>query len=584
MSKLPDHLGFLFREDEPGGLSYSVGAHFGGKFYPNPPKNQSAELRADLVEHRSVVTPSYAELWTEPMPDIPSVVRLLKKDNWLSILSRVALAMTSPGISYRDAERAVLSMLTTERKAALVKWHKDAGPRKRFIDPFAVLASIQIAAIYAEPGQIKGKLTDEQGEAIPKLLYMVSASINEESNSRMDTDLPGVVAALTERSSLGHMIDIATRAVALWTWPIPNQRGRVTSFRAKADAIFKKKYGVSILEWQAVLAHAIESLVVNINMDKMHDGIPSMSTRYDNSSRARNILNSVSGTWEEFKSRCEAQHAKADLWKSPTLVPLATTPLISISPTESIVLSPVNLALAMLEFPLRAAKEEGLDLGPFGDIVEDYCHHLLSLQYGRSYTPLAPLKDGERADGIIWFSDGFVVVESKSNRTNTKYVNRNNARFLQELGNRDIPKAVGQINATIDDVLSGAIEKPWWIGNPSRAGSLILVADELPLTPLAAPALNQVLPPTKREPSGVLRLQPQIMEIDELERLDSWDGDTLIHVLGKKMLHSGTALEAYTSYQSFMKCKRKGTPTAYVKLKKQIAELMEAKYKSMSSH
>ncbi|MCH6545232.1 MAG: hypothetical protein IH796_04450 [Deltaproteobacteria bacterium] len=96
----------------------------------------------------------------------------------------------------------------------------------------------------------------------------------------------------------------------------------------------------------------------------------------------------------------------------------------------------------------------------FGCLAEAYVHGVLATAFGDRYSPLdASMRGakglGELADGVIWYPEGFIVVECKAVRVKEadRYIPRTDDAYFKELSERGkLAKAVNQIDATIEAV------------------------------------------------------------------------------------------------------------------------------------
>jgi hypothetical protein len=162
---------------------------------------------------------------------------------------------------------------------------------------------------------------------------------------------------------------------------------------------------------------------------------------------------------------------------------------------------------------------------------------------------LRPSNNRKRAEGVIWYEDGFIVVEIKARRVadGARYQLRLDQTYAEELSKRGMTEAIEQIDATISDILSGQI--PCRCVRPVRlVGSLIVISEEAPLNLIAESVLTKVLPVTATR-DGILRLMPQIISLQELETLDQWDGGRLLDVLKEKMRDKSTGVESLRTYR-----------------------------------
>lgn len=257
----------------------------------------------------------------------------------------------------------------------------------------------------------------------------------------------------------------------------------------------------------------------------------------------------------DFAAECLRIHTEAPLWERPSLEPLKRWPCVYVDDARRLIvpMSPVHVGQNALEGPLRVMRDCG-ESNPyqgFGHLIEDHVHHALATTFGDRYQRLKPLKKQPRAEGILWYPNGFVVVEVKSRRIadGARFQHRDDAECIEELRRRDVPKAIEQIEATIAQVLDGNI--PCQCGRPPYViGSLIVMSDEVPCSFIAGGVLHSLLPPTRKHVDHSV-LRPQLVTLAEIEGLDTWSGVNLIDVLRDKMGDPDTSIESVNAFMDY---------------------------------
>jgi len=184
----------------------------------------------------------------------------------------------------------------------------------------------------------------------------------------------------------------------------------------------------------------------------------------------------------------------------------------------------------------------------YGSVVEGYVHGLLRALFGDRYQRLPPIQRRKRAEGVIWYPNGFLIVECKARRASEliRYHAREDAHYFEELIQSGLKTAVEQIGATTEDILSGDIAFPGALA-PAVAGSLIVFLQDLPLSPVSRSVLDRILP-RSRIAEGVAHLRPQLISLERLEELDKWFDLDLLSELRAKMADDDVSLECLNNY------------------------------------
>lgn len=547
------------------GLFVPRGFQVGGKFLPDRRQTTPGEVAAFFGERTISIEPDYSELWpNETKPDIPTMLKRFKRTTWFGYISRFLQALHNKNVPTRQAEESIIvGMMTKATVDRINAWIRTV-PKFRLLSPFAMLVTQQLCFIYCEDGVDAERLTEEEREHVLKTIYLVSEFLHEKPNAALKAeDSAGVAAALADRSELPDAEFFGLRALSLWCWKFEGLSEESKAIRKKANECFKGQFGVTLEQWLFTLWAQIISFSRNFDLEQNITGIATIvkdiaPTEF----RQTALIKSLAADSETFAKRCKQAHSEEEpIWSTPDLKPTSQYPLLEYEEGKAAVLSPNHLALAALERPLWVMRGgtdgKGKDklsnpYQGFGYLIQDYVNWHLNRMYPGRYTPLDPLKNRNRADGIIWFEDAFIVVEIKGRHTRNRHLVRTDSELLIELLDKGIRDAVGQIEETVRDVIKKRIPYPYPTFKPVKAGSLIIVSEELPLSVLAEKVWRQVLPPT-RIYDGIKQLHPQIVDLSEIELFDMFPSVSLFDVLNNKMLDDARVYEGLASYRRLVK-------------------------------
>lgn len=501
------------------------------------------------------VMPAFRDLWDEPLPPLESLFGSVPTDWWMNILSRIAKALSLESVTDEQRLRLFRTFFRPYQQPLIDGFMRGPGVRILLSD-FPVLLTIELAAALSRPVGHPVALDDDGAERIMKAVYLVWDAIGIPLRPKIRSSPAGVAAALCERSLLGSPHALLCRGFGCWVWDHEHVTGKERNLRARFEQDLRHAYGVNLEEWIAgiALASFVESTrtLENVMQTPQQVRIPVGGVTNEGNELIRKAVTPLSTSLPAFQAACLKQHRSANLLEQPSLLPLKRSPCVRIAehPLAYQVVSPIHLAEAAFERPVRLSETKGRRnaRGDFGFLLEAYVHGLLSAMFSDRYERLARAEKEKRADGIIWYPNGFIIVECKATRVAEaiRYSPRSDAEYADELARGCLAKAVEQIDATIRDVLSGRVARG--IDSDLRvAGSIVVFLQEIPQLLEARSVLSKFLRGSHRR-GGVLWLQPQVLTVSAVEDLDGWERLDLLQVLTKKMADPGTAYEPLRNF------------------------------------
>lgn len=505
------------------------------------------------------VVPTYDELWSEPVPELNSLLAAVPVQTWFAFLLRLITVLVRDNASAQDKTRILLEMLDDDaRHRALL--FLESNQNASLISAFSVLLLLELTASRAELAASPAPLIDPATRAMMvKALYVVSDRLNESLTAGIPHNPSGAAAALRERSILGQPTRRMLTAFGLWRWSHVALDDRARNIRATFDAHFASRCGVSLEQWVVGLSLATLAAVNQPLTEAITTPIFIVENRSDLTPAGRALigacLSQLSLTTDAFRAECKRADAEKDLFRSPSLIPVKAHPCLRT--VEGVTaayraISPLHVAEAGVRRPVleraRDSAQRNIALIEYGHLVESYVHALLMHAFGDRYQRLEPSNSRKRAEGIIWYPQGFIVIECKARSSSewVRYQMRSDDEYAAELHDSGLAKAAQQIESTIDDVLSGSI--PQQCAAPPRvAGGIIVSLQDLALSWISGSVFERLLPPTRMS-DGVLRLRPQLMEIETLEEIDKWEHVDLLEVLTRKMQDKDMMFECVNAF------------------------------------
>lgn len=555
-----DDPGFIFTQ-RPGGLFVPAAVRVGKTTFRYPTAADDIERLLPRRLRSFGVMPGHSDLYPAPAPGLASFFAAAPTEWWLAGLTSLAASLAMETIAPDDVQgflrQTILS--SQQQQAFSVLESLPGGPRKfKTLDDFPVLISIELAAAMSTPSSARPQSEGLADRDIVRAVYCVWDKLNEALGDVREAP-SGVAASLYERSSLGSIVSHLQTAFGCWVWEHPFVQEQERQIRGTFDAAIRSEYSVGIRDWVAALTVPCFSLLL-----QPFEGIlrtpqlleyPRQDLTREGNTVVAGVVGALATDLQDFARECRELNTKSPLAERPTLLPLKRHPCLKVhtNPDRFHVLSPVHLAEAAFERPVRLAETLHPDRtretrGYFGQLIEAYIHGLFNEIFGDRYQRL---RLGGRADGILWYPDGCIVVECKATRVREmiRYTSREDDAYLDELKTGLLPKAVKQIKATARDVLSGAIERRGCKKLDTLA-AMIVFFQEIPPTHIAAPVLEKLLPPTE-VCDGALLLRPQVISVEGVEELDRWSHLNLLDVLRKKMQGEDSALESLRNYLFF---------------------------------
>jgi len=541
-------------EERPSGILVPAGIvvgdtllRFGDPPMPDPDYRATRALGA---------VPTYEELWPPPRPELRDLIAQVPAQLWLRFLSILANLLARENVDATTKSAILFQIFDYEARERLETFLASA-PRMFPITEFQVLLLLEIALAHAEIAPEPPERIDERSlRTMVQAVYVLWSELTEATERQISRSPAGIAAALNERSSLGAPFRRLQTGFGLWVWDHAELDADARAARARCDARLKDSMGISLDDWVTGIALATMIAQNQPPEETITNPIYISGGRDDLTQDGNNVLLAclarVSTTMAELQEAC--RQLGADLIETPSLLALKRKPCVHTlgTPHSYRVLSPIHLAEAAVERPRVEAETDEVTKASartdLGTITEAYHHGLLKQIFGESYQRLPSLKKRSRADGVIWFPNGLLVVECKARRSpeSRRYQVRDDGSYRDELLGLDLGKAVAQIEATTEDVFLKRIPHRCQV-EPAVVGSIILFAQEVPLSEVSRSVLDGILPRTTAR-SGVLHLRPQIMSIERLEELDKWAHLDLLSVLVRKMQDRDVSLECLNNY------------------------------------
>lgn len=504
------------------------------------------------------IVPTFEDLWDGDRPDINELLRSVPLQLWMRLLACLATLLAR-----EDADPAnryqLIEPVFRRPQAARLRRILESTPFAFPMAEFPVLLLMELAFSRAEVAATPPERIDPDSlERMAQGIYAVWSHLTDKTDSRIRADPAGVAAALNEMTLLGSPMRRILTAFGLWAWDHNELDDQARAARTGFDEYLNTSLGVSLHDWVVGVALATfitqnQPLEEVVTQPVFISAGRSDLTLEGQALLAR-CLGHLSTTANGLRAACRELDGDGNLLESPSLLALKRTPCIkALGSTASYrAISPVHLAEAALERPLieRTKPESTRPRArtDFGAVVEAYVHGLLRGLFGDRYQRLAPVTDRKRAEGVIWFPSGFLVVECKARRASEllRYSTREDANYLEELVQSGLRTAVAQIEATTEDILDGTIANRSSL-IPATVGSLVVFLQDLALSPVSRSVLDCILPRTRTE-DGVVHLRPQIISLERLEELDRWLHLDLLGELRKKMCDKEMTLECLNNF------------------------------------
>lgn len=513
-------------------------------------------------DHRVVralgAVPTYEDLWDGDRPGLDELIGQVPAQLWVRFLSVLATLLSRENVDQTTKYaifREVLQPQQRERLERFLTSTHTAFP----ITEFPVLLLMEVAAARAEVSATPPeRIEPESLERMVRAIYVVWSHLVASTDERIREDPAGIAAALNERSLMGSPIRRVLTGFGLWAWEHGDLDESARAARGAFDEHLRSVYSLSLVEWVTGIA-----LATFISQNQPPEEVvtsPIFITpgRPDLTSHGHDLLSRcmerLSTTTEDLRQACLELDEDADLLTEPSLLALKRTPCLRTlgAPPAFRPISPVHLAEAAVERPLversLPAESRAAARTEYGSVVEGYVHGLLRGLFGDRYQRLPPIQGRKRAEGVIWFPNGFLVVECKARRASEliRYHAREDGGYFEELVRSGLKTAVEQVLATTEDVLSGDIPFPGPLA-PAIAGSLVVFLQDLALSPVSRSVLDRILP-RSRTTEGVAHLRPQLISLERLEELDKWFDLDLLAELRAKMSDDDVSLECLNNY------------------------------------
>ena len=542
-----------------------------GLFVPSVMRVENITLRfppkpLDRVVRREAqsigVMPGFADLWNDKLPPIPEFLATAPIEWWLCGLSSLSHLLANQTASSDEVEEFLRKhlLLESERTRLDVLAREPNGPGHfRVLDDFPVLLTIELAAAFSKATDQFGEFKRCSDRKVLAAIYQVWGDLNGSLDAT--TNPSGTIAAVYERSALGSLAEHLSHACGCWVWDHPFVTSEVGAIRRKFDATMSTQYGIGMRDFIAACAFVMFCLLICSLEDALKNrpifDLPRTDLSDAGNKALRQMFEAVSSGIDEFSTNCKRLGSYSDIIRSPSLVPIKKTPVLRVGSSSNQrywVLSPRHLLEAAFERPVRLAEtlvpDDSLNIrSQFGLVVEHYVHAVLKNSFADRYTRLEPTNKRKRADGIIWYPDGCVIIECKATRVaeRFRYALREDDAYSIELERGQLGKAIAQIANTIDDILNGDIVSP--ISNKARIfASAVVFFQEIPPSVFAASVLQRHLPPTQVR-DGSTRLRTQILSLEGVAELDRWSQVNLLEVLERKM---SSELHAFESLRNFL--------------------------------
>lgn len=532
----------------PHGLAAPVGTSIGDWIYPSGDLSARQQLRQSLLEAGIGTVADFKDLWPDERMTPAAAFSALPAQWWLNILSRFALCACSPNVDTDEFTRMLVQMLSS---SARLNFQRKYGhkPNPRLLCPFSVLLAIELASFM---GADHEPPSEGARDTLVRPILLLSQTLNSSVAGNIKSSPSGIAATLTERSRLGDPRHWLLRAYNVWVHDHADLSSESREFRAAADRTMRERIGIDLASMIGAIGQVL-TFYLSLDLKTLSNGAVCLDLQRLPLTEAGNhaidiTFAQLTATVQDFASACRSRHQTRSLLENPTLESLRQYPCVYVesSTRRMSLLSPVHLAASALDRPLRIMSDAGVEnpRTAFGQLAEDHVHHALSSMFHKRYQRLDSHDKHKQADGILWYEDGFIVVEVKARGVPDKrrFKQRNDTEYTKELTDRDIDKAVAQVESTINRVMRGRIQCQCCL--PVRvAASLIVTTEESPTSFIAASVLNKLLPDTRHE-YGIAVLRPQLLSLSDLEALDMWSGKRLIDVLNVKMRDRDRSLEA----------------------------------------
>ncbi len=502
--------------------------------------------------------PTYEELWDGPRPALESLIKAVPAQGWLWFLATLTNVLARDNVKAHEKFELVLSMFDRNVRSRLRNILKGATPTFPIVE-FPVLLLLEIALANADFAEDAAQ-SDSGASLDPmvKAIYVLWSLLTEDTTSQTLRNPAGVAAALSERSFLGSPFRNLQTGFGLWAWDHAGLDPAALTARSRFDNRLRETIGYSLEQWVTGITLAT-MIAQNQPVDEaIAHPISITGRRNDLTNEGSDLLMGclarVSATTTGLQESCRSLGTGLHLVRKPSLLALKRSPCLQIQADPAVyrVLSPVHLAESAVTRPrIESETDESMKAlarQDLGTLTEAYIHGLLAATFGDNYQRLPSTKKRSRADGLIWFPNGFVVVECKARRSPeyTRYQVRDDESYRNELEGLDLGKAVAQVEQTTEDVLRGLIQHRCK-STPAVAGSIILFTQDIPLSEVSRSVLDEILPKTRAH-LGVLRLRPQIMSIERVEELDKWTHLDLLSELVRKMQDRDVSLEGLNNF------------------------------------
>jgi hypothetical protein len=341
---------------------------------------------------------------------------------------------------------------------------------------------------------------------------------------------------------------MAIRGYGIWRWQHAHIDDDIVQRRLMFDAALRRERGIGIADLVAIC-----SLVQLTCTGKASMGL--FATRHRISRRevnltqggqqvANTVLDVLAESPDSFATLCRPLLSARGVVQ-PDLSPIEHIPILRDGDGFS-VMSPLHVSLRGLWLPVQTMGETGLSL--FGDVQEAYLHGLLSALYGDRYFKVPKKTSEPSADGMIWFDDGVIVIECKATRTPkaSRYMIRTDAQLNKDLMRRDFQRATIQLTATCSDIVSGKLHHDA-CKRPRVIVPVILCFDVVPMSVFASDVLGAILSLEVPAYDALRVLQPQLLLIDDIERLTSANAGALLETCKRRhgTVHRFESIERY---------------------------------------
>lgn len=493
------------------------------------------------LDETAGVVASYRDIFGgDPIP-VDELLGSADRASWAMAFAQLNRVLQAEDLLKGKAEAIIKSCFADHEWAAI---HQDGRRKPVALEAFSVALATQLAITHsAEEGPVP--TPDVMLALAARLSYLTFESLFPSGPVPKEI-LQGALSGMTSRRQIRPPAQVARRAVGLWVLDHSCQTVKGRAARAQFDGAVQRSFGVSLVDWVAAIVFSSwRSLAIDMKQPggyltaALAEHVPALTPEAN--ALLVKVQTSLETTLESFAA--EGRASLAEHWPvgkpqyiaRPSLSPLMRYPLLKdprMSP-DWVILSSSHLAEAAITRPVVALEQilaSGLDeegrrkgvqqaRGHFGDAVEPYLQHLLSIWLGPQYRPIdqSGLADGAALCGTTLF-----VVECKSSLRllDTRYELRSDEDFRTELSRKiALPTAARQLQTTIELLL----------GDQSRLGSnarvtrvvpLIVTYDQYATSFLARDVWNSVLPTARRQ--GTVEVcATQVISANELE----WIGD-----------------------------------------------------------